>query len=51
MDTHFVVFMDARSEKPSMELNRREDLAPIFNELNKYEATTHFRGQSKALLS
>ena len=45
-DTHFVVFMDARSEKPSMELNRREDLAPVFDELNKYEATTHFMGQS-----
>jgi hypothetical protein len=39
-DTHFVVFMDARSEKPSMELNRREDLAPVFDELNKYEATS-----------
>ena len=45
-DTHFVVFMDARSEKPSVELNRREDLAPVFDELNKYEATTHFMGQS-----
>ena len=45
-DTHFVVFMDARSEKPSVELNRREDLAPVFDELNKYEATNHFMGQS-----
>jgi len=45
-DTHFVVFMDARSEKPSMDLNRREDLAPVFDELNKYEVTTHFMGQS-----
>lgn len=44
-DTHFVVFMDARSQKPSMELNRREELAPVFGELNKYEATTHFIGQ------
>ena len=49
-DTHFIVFMDARSEKPSMELNRREDLAPVFDELNKYEATTHFMGQSTVLL-
>jgi hypothetical protein len=49
-DTHFVVFMDARSEKPSMELNRREDLAPVFDELNKYEATTHFIGQSTVVL-
>jgi ketosteroid isomerase-like protein len=49
-DTHFVVFMDARSEKPSMELNGREALAPVFDELNKYEATTHFMGQSTVLL-
>ena len=49
-DTHFVVFMDTRSEKPSMELNRRDDLAPVFTELNKYEATTHFMGQSTVVL-
>jgi SnoaL-like domain len=49
-DIHFVVFMDARSEKPSMELNRREDLAPVFYELNKYETTTHFMGQSTVVL-
>ena len=50
-DTHFVVFMDPRSEKPSIELNRREDLAPVFNELNKYEVTTHFMGQSTVVLN
>ena len=49
-NTHFLVFMDARSEKPSMELNRREDLAPVFDELNKYEVTTHFMGQSTVVL-
>jgi SnoaL-like protein len=49
-DTHFVVFMEARSEKPSMELNRREDLEPVFDELNKYEVTTHFLGQSTFVL-
>lgn len=49
-DTHFVIFMDARSEKPSMELNRREDLASVFDELNKYEVTTHFMGQSTVIL-
>ena len=49
-DTHFVVFMDAGSENPSIELNRREDLAPVFDELNKYEATTHFMGQSTVVL-
>ena len=49
-ETHFIVFMDAKSEKPSMELNRREDLAPVFDELNKYEVTTHFMGQSTVVL-
>ena len=49
-DTHFVVFMDARSEIPSMELNQREDLAPVFDELNKCDVTTHFMGQSTVVL-
>ncbi|MGB7663780.1 MAG: nuclear transport factor 2 family protein [Nitrososphaeraceae archaeon] len=49
-DAYFVVFMDAKSEKPSMELNRRENLAPVFDELNKYEVTTHFMGQSTVVL-
>src|SRR3984885_3569622 len=50
-DTHFVVFMDAKSSQPSMELSRREDLAPVFADLNKYEATTHFLGQSTIVLT
>jgi SnoaL-like protein len=29
-----------------MELHSREALAPVFAELNKYDATTHFVGQS-----
>ena len=45
-DTHFVVYMDAKDPKPSQELHTREALAPVFAELNKYEATTHFVGQS-----
>jgi ketosteroid isomerase-like protein len=49
-DAHFVVFMDTTSDKPSMELKRREDLASVFHELNKYEATTHFMGQSTVVL-
>ena len=44
-DTHFIVFMEPKSTKPAMEFNRREDLAPVFDDLNKYEATTHFVGQ------
>src|SRR5437868_7403655 len=45
-DTHFVVFMNAKDPTPSQELHSREALAPVFAELNKYETTTHFLGQS-----
>src|SRR5260370_1416667 len=45
-DTHFVVYMNARDATPSQELHSREDLAPVFADLNKYDATTHFVGQS-----
>jgi ketosteroid isomerase-like protein len=45
-DTHFVVYMDAKDATPSQELHSRDALAPVFAELNKYEATTHFLGQS-----
>jgi ketosteroid isomerase-like protein len=45
-DTRFVVYMDAKNPTPTQELYSREALAPVFAELNKYAATTHFVGQS-----
>ena len=45
-DTRFAVYMNAKDSTPSQELHSREALAPVFAELNKYEATTHFLGQS-----
>jgi ketosteroid isomerase-like protein len=45
-DTHFVVFMNAKDPNPSMDLHSRDALAPVFADLNKYDATTHFVGQS-----
>ena len=45
-DTHFVVYMNAKDPTPSQELHSREALAPVFAELNKYDATAHFLGQS-----
>src|ERR1700758_5032705 len=45
-DTHFVVYMNAKDPTPTQELYSREALAPVFAELNKYAATTHFVGQS-----
>src|ERR1700676_473856 len=44
-DTHFVVYMNAKDLTPSLELHAREALAPVFDDLNKYDATTHFLGQ------
>src|SRR5271165_3880845 len=45
-DTDFVVYMNAKDPTPSQELQSREALAPVFADLNKYDATTHFLGQS-----
>jgi ketosteroid isomerase-like protein len=45
-DTHFVVYMNAKDPKPSQELHSREELAPVFADLNQYAATMHFVGQS-----
>ena len=46
VDTHFVVYMNAKDPTPSQELHSRKELAPIFADLNKYNATMHFVGQS-----
>jgi ketosteroid isomerase-like protein len=48
-DTHFVVFMNAKDPTPSQELHSREELAPVFADLNQYAATMHFVGQSTIL--
>ena len=45
-DTHFVVYMNAKGPTPSLELHSRDALAPVFADLNKYDATTHVVGQS-----
>src|ERR1700679_3416702 len=45
-DAHFVVYMDAKDPKPSMELHSRDALAPVFADLNQYAATMHFLGQT-----
>src|SRR5580693_2332008 len=45
-DTHFVVYMNLKDRTPSQELHSRAELAPVFADLNKYDATMHFVGQS-----
>jgi hypothetical protein len=51
-DTHFVVFYtESGSSEPDMELHSRDELAPVFDDLNQYRATTHFNGQSTVKLA
>lgn len=45
-DTHFIVFMNAKDPTPSQELHSRAALVSVFADLNRYDATTHFVGQS-----
>jgi ketosteroid isomerase-like protein len=49
-DTHFVVYLDPHAERPTQELHGRAALAPVFDALNAYIATTHFNGQSTVAL-
>ena len=46
VDTRFAVYMDGEGSEPTYVLEGREALTPVFADLNRYEATTHFNGQS-----
>jgi hypothetical protein len=49
-DTVFAVYMDGDGSEPSYVLHGREALTPVFDDLNRYEATTHFNGQSTVVI-
>jgi ketosteroid isomerase-like protein len=49
-DTHFVVYMDGQGSEPTQVLDGREALTPVFADLNRYQATMHFNGQSTVAL-
>jgi ketosteroid isomerase-like protein len=49
-DTHFVVYMDGQGSEPTQTLEGREALTPVFDDLNRYQATMHFNGQSTIAL-
>jgi len=49
-DTQFGVYMDGPGTQPTQALVGREALAPVFDDLNKYQATMHFNGQSTIAL-
>jgi hypothetical protein len=45
-DTRFAVYMDGEESEPTYVLEGRAALGPVFDDLNRYEVTTHFNGQS-----
>ena len=45
-DTRFAVFMDGEGTEATYVVEGREALTPIFDDLNRYQVTTHFNGQS-----
>jgi hypothetical protein len=49
-DTRFAVYMEGEGNEVSYVLEGREALSPVFDDLNRYEVTTHFNGQSTVTL-
>ena len=49
-DTHFVVYMAGEGSDATDDLRGRESLTPVFDNLNAYEITMHFNGQSTVAL-
>ena len=49
-DCDFQVYMDVGNPTPTQRLKGRAALAPVFDELNAYDATMHFNGQSTTIL-
>src|ERR1700748_3903595 len=50
-DTKFAVYMDGAGSEPTYVLEGREALSPVFADLNRYEGTMHFNGQSTGTLN
>ncbi len=42
--------MEGEGTEPTQDLAGRDALAPVFDDLNRYEETTHFNGQSTVAL-
>ena len=42
--------MDGQGSEPTQVLDGREALTPVFDDLNRYQATMHFNGQSTIAL-
>ena len=46
----FAVYMEGEGTEATYVLHGRESLTPVFEDLNQYDATTHFNGQSTVVL-
>ncbi len=51
IDPKFSVCMDGAGSEASYVLEGREALSPVFADLNRYEVTMHFNGQSTVVLN
>ena len=49
-DTRFAVYMDGEGTEPTYVLEGREALTRVFADLNRYDTTTHFNGQSTVII-
>lgn len=50
-DTRFEVYYDPKSDTPSQVITNREDLFPVFDNLNTYDTTMHFNGQNTVTIA
>jgi hypothetical protein len=50
-DTNFEVYMDEKLPTTTQIITGRENLRPVFNDLNQYFSTMHFNGQSTVKLN
>ncbi|MGA6121742.1 nuclear transport factor 2 family protein [Sphingobacterium anhuiense] len=50
-DTNFEFYYDPKSNTPSQVVSSKADLFPAFDNLNSYNITMHFKGQSTVKLA
>jgi hypothetical protein len=48
VDTRFAVYMDGEGTEATYVIQGRDALTPIFDDLKRYEATTHFNARARS---
>src|ERR1700759_1566934 len=49
-NSRFAVYLSGPGTEPTYVLEGRNALTPVFSDLNQYEVTTHFNGQSTVVI-